>query len=484
MHAGATLSFEAIPVTAVTGCPLAVELRPAPDPWDIVRRVAYLPHLLFLDSAEKHADRGRYSYIAADGVLHTAPRRGRTQGDSSLLADVLGTGTLQSLEGVPPFQGGLAGMFGYELGRSFESIPPTCYDEFQSPNWAVACYDWVISFDHTLGRCWLVSTGWNAEGGCDPARARSRLAGVLALLRRPVHSRGSRQTSDERNGSLAASATGTVQCSPHAPRADSSRGARRVHWRPVREKEPPEHPVVSPVTPARHYPLTGFPGVFSNFTREDYEAAVARVVDYIHAGDCFQVNLSQRLLAPLREDPLELYGRLRSLNPAPFAGYFDLGDFQILSASPERFLHLSRGEVVTRPIKGTRPRSDNPRDDAALVRDLTTNPKDRAENIMIVDLLRNDLGKVCEYGTVRVPRVCEVESFRHVHHLVSEVRGRLRPGLVFFDLLAATFPGGSVTGAPRYGRWRSSRNWSRRCADRIAAAWAGSASMARPIQTS
>ena len=201
---------------------------------------------------------------------------------------------------------------------------------------------------------------------------------------------------------------------------------------------------------APQFPLPGFPGVTSNFSRADYEAAVRRVVEYIHAGDCFQVNLSQRLLAPLREHPLELYGRLRELNPAPFAAYFDLGDFQILSASPERFLRVHPdGEVETRPIKGTRPRGKTPAEDAALVRDLANSPKDRAENVMIVDLLRNDIGKVCEYGSVRVPRVCEVETFRFVHHLVSEVRGKLKPGLGSLDLLAAAFPGGSVTGAPK-----------------------------------
>ena len=175
-----------------------------------------------------------------------------------------------------------------------------------------------------------------------------------------------------------------------------------------------------------------------------------RVVEYIRAGDCFQVNLSQRLIAPIREHSLDLYGRLRQLNPAPFAAYFDTGYFQILSASPERFLRVyPDGEVETRPIKGTRPRGATVEEEAALVRDLAKSPKDRSENVMIVDLLRNDIGKVCEYGSVRVPKVCEVETFRYVHHLVSEVRGKLRPGMGPLDLLAAAFPGGSVTGAPK-----------------------------------
>jgi len=155
-------------------------------------------------------------------------------------------------------------------------------------------------------------------------------------------------------------------------------------------------------------------------------------------------------MTPMTEHPLELYGRLRQVSPAPFSCYFDAGACQIISASPERFLKVSaRGEIVTQPIKGTRPRGKTPADDAALIADLMTNPKDRAENVMIVDLLRNDIGRVAEYGSVRVPRVCELETYSYVHHLVSEVRGQLRKDKTPYDLLRAAFPGGSVTGAPK-----------------------------------
>jgi para-aminobenzoate synthetase component 1 len=401
MHGRAPLQFETIPVATPPDGPLAVELVPAPGPWEVALHLAHLPGLLFLDSAEKHPDRGRYSYISASPGFH--PRvRGSRPGQhvlAPLQAD-LDSRRLATILDLPPFQGGVAGVLGYGLGHAFEKLPHSPFDEFGFPDVATATYDWVLSFDHEQERAWLVSSGFPAREGRARA-AMNRLREVAGLLRKPFQS-----------------------------------------WGAI----PPSGP---PISLCPQYPLPGFPGVTSNFDRGGYETAVRRVVDYIHAGDCFQVNLSQRLLAPLHSHPLELYGRLRELNPAPFGGYIDLGDFQVLSASPERFLRLSRGEVETRPIKGTRPRGGTREEDAAMRRDLAANPKDRAENVMIVDLLRNDIGKVCEYGSVRVPRVCEVESFRYVHHLVSEVRGKLRDGLGFLDLLAAAFPGGSVTGAPK-----------------------------------
>ena len=295
------------------------------------------------------------------------------------------------------------------MGRAFERIKKQRTDEFAVPDLALGVYDWVISFDHLTGRAWLVSTGMVFE---DPfpgerlLRAEYVLNTVLDLLLSP---RGA-----------------------HTPRSPAS-----------------SVPPVSSLCP--QFPLPGFPGVTSNFDRAGYEAAV-------RAGR--RVRPRRRLLPgePVASGSSPRFASTRSnctagsrqLNPAPFAGYFDLGDFQILSASPERFLRVyPDGEVETRPIKGTRPRGTTPEEDAALVRDLAASPKDRAENVMIVDLLRNDLGRVCEYGSVRVPRVCEVETFRYVHHLVSEVRGKLRPGLGPLDLLAAAFPGGSVTGAPK-----------------------------------
>ena len=407
MDAGAALQFEAVPVHTPAGGPLAVELVPAPDPWAVARRLAHLPHLLFLDSADRDSPHGRYSYVAADPVSFSMTWA--ADQSRAVLAEVghaLAGCRRSTVHELPPFQGGVAGLYGYELGGAFESIPSPGRDEFRAPDVALGCYDWAVAFDHPTNRAWVVSTGAHRP----PTHwkrftAPARLRGVLGALEEP----------------------------PRPPRRPGA-------------VAPPD---VSSSELVRPHPLPGFPGVTSNFSRSGYEAAVARAVEYVHAGDVFQVNLSQRLLAPLREHPLDLYGRLRTLNPAPFAGYFDLGDFQVLSASPERFVRVRSREVDTHPIKGTRPRGRTPDEDAALLRDLVTNPKDRAENVMIVDLLRNDLGRVCEFGSVTVPRVCEVESFRYVHHLVSEVRGRLRPDCGPLDLLRAAFPGGSVTGAPK-----------------------------------
>jgi para-aminobenzoate synthetase component 1 len=189
----------------------------------------------------------------------------------------------------------------------------------------------------------------------------------------------------------------------------------------------------------------------SNFTQPGYETAVQRVIDYILAGDIFQANLSQCLQTRLPSGltGFNLYRRLRKVNPAPFAAFVRFDDIEIVSASPERFLKLQQGRIETCPIKGTRPRGATPQADQALAAELLASEKDRAENVMIVDLLRNDLSRVCRDGSVNVPRLCELETFATVFHLVSTVTGELLPGKTAVDLLRACFPGGSITGAPK-----------------------------------
>jgi para-aminobenzoate synthetase component 1 len=274
------------------------------------------------------------------------------------------------------------------------------------PDLLLGLYDWVIAWDHQTGRAWVISTGMPERGRAGAQRAakrlgrvRERVAGLPERLRRFV-----------------------AEGDP--PRAD-----RRA---------------------APSYPVPGVPGVRSNFPREGYLDAVARVIEYIRAGDIFQANLSQRLEAPLVGTPLALYARLRQRNPAPFAAFLDFGDLVVASSSPERFLRVQPdGRVETRPIKGTRPRGVGPEHDAALALALSESAKDRAENVMIVDLLRNDLSRVCRPGTVRVPELFALEHYATVHHLVSTVVGDLASGQGAVDVLRAAFPGGSITGAPK-----------------------------------
>ena len=189
--------------------------------------------------------------------------------------------------------------------------------------------------------------------------------------------------------------------------------------------------------------------VTSNMDAAGYRSRFARVQAYIQAGDCYQVNLAQRFSASAEGDPWNAYRQLREIGPAPFASYLNTPSGQVLSASPERFLSVRRGRVETRPIKGTRPRDANPVKDQANADELASSLKDRAENLMIVDLLRNDIGKNCAIGSVRADRLFALESFANVHHLVSTVTGRLAPGHDAIDLLRGCFPGGSITGAPK-----------------------------------
>ncbi len=189
----------------------------------------------------------------------------------------------------------------------------------------------------------------------------------------------------------------------------------------------------------------------SNFTKAEYESAIARTVEYILSGDIFQANITQMFEAaiPPGFDPLAFYRVLRLKNPATFAAFMDFGDIQIASSSPERLLRHDGTTIEARPIKGTRRRDADPSRDAALIAELTSSRKDRAENVMIVDLLRNDLSRVSKPGTVKVPVLCGLESYANVHHLVSVITSELRDGLGIGDVIGATFPGGSITGAPK-----------------------------------
>ncbi len=381
--------------------PLVEELNPAPDVVAAVRALESLPKCLLLDSTLFREPVGRYSFLMADPIESwtlISPEFGSDpfSGLQAALPQSTASATL------PPFQGGIAGLLGYELGRCFERIPAAPGDEFQLPVMAAGLYDWVIAWDHREHRAWLISNGWPET---NPERKRQRAGERAKSVRRLLSEPSLKQRSTE-----------------YTP--------KELHLSP-------------------QFPITGPQGLTSNFSREGYLAAVQKVIDYIRAGDIFQANLTQRLLFPSHVDSISLFEHLRKVNPAPFAGLMRWDDWAVVSASPERFLRLDGDEVETRPIKGTRRRKQGPEADLFTRDELRESEKDQAENVMIVDLLRNDLSRVCEAGTIRVPQLCGVETYETVQHLVSEVRGRLKSGKSIWDLFRATFPGGSITGAPK-----------------------------------
>ena len=370
------------------------------SPHEVFHDLASEAFALFLDSAtagpgKKPVLHGRWSFIAVSPFDTLNWKHGDTGKPFDLLKDALAALPLvETGEDIPPFAGGAAGFFGYGLGRTLERLPPEeppfAVDDQHLPDMAIGLYDLVLAFDMTERRALIVSTGLPEH---DPERRHERARMRAGALR-------------QRLASLK-----------------------------------PEAALTRPAALA----------LSSNFTREAYERAVARVIGYIHAGDIFQANISQRFEAELDEAdrPYALYLRLRKASPAPFASFFNFGEGALLSSSPERFLLCRDGEVETKPIKGTRKRGATRAEDEALARELLASEKDRAENVMIVDLLRNDISRVCEDSSVVVEKLCELESFANVHHLVSTVRGKLRLGKSAADLLAACFPGGSVTGAPK-----------------------------------
>jgi len=360
------------------------------DPVAAADALRDMPFLTLLDSAAAGERLGRYSFVAADPFARFEFPKAPPDWAARLKALLAGF-RMAALPGLPPFQGGAAGLFSYDLGRSLERLPKPAFDPLAFPDLSLGIYDVTIGFDLHARRAFIISTGFpETEPGQRERRAAERAQSFEARLR-------------------------------------------------------------SAPDPSRHAGPASLDGWASNFTRASYERAVQQVIERILAGDIFQANLAQRFEAPVPPgfDHFGFYRRLRKLNPAPFSAYLDRGDFIIASASPERFLKTEGEHVETRPIKGTRARCADGLLDSLQSRALTESRKDHAENVMIVDLLRNDLSKVCVPGTVQVPQLCSLESFASVHHLVSTVTGRLAVGHGPVDILAAAFPGGSVTGAPK-----------------------------------
>jgi para-aminobenzoate synthetase component 1 len=293
--------------------------------------------------------------------------------------------------------GGCFGYWGYDLKNFVEPrLARRAINDLELPDCQVGFYDSVVVFDHHLGKTWIVATGLNLNGSRETRLAEDRLAWWRQLL-----------SAEPKPGLSTARSTG----SGRAP-------GRAVGWT-------------------------------STMTSSEFVGAVQAAQRYIRAGDIYQVNLAHRLAAPAACSGWEFYQRLSHVSPAPYSAFLDAGDFQLASSSPEMFLRLSGRHIVTRPIKGTRPRGNEPMRDAQLGYELQSSPKELAELLMITDLLRNDLGRVCEYGSVQVPELVRLERFPQVQHLVSTVEGRLWPDTTHLSALAHCFPGGSITGAPK-----------------------------------
>lgn len=371
------------------------------------QRLSSLPHVVFFDSAQRDQEVGRYSFVAAD-PYHWLERP--ADGSKALAVAERAWQACQCKPhpGLPPFQGGLAGLWGYELARSLEKLPAALIDDLPMPALAVGCYDTVVAFDHWQSSAWIVSQGFPET---DPQARRQRAANRLQMFRKHL-----------------------LSATPN-------------HDPPWVAKPIGHSCLLAKSWDAKQH--TGSAGITSNMSDTDYRAMVARAIDYIHAGDLFQVNLSQRLVCRPNASSLDLYLRLRQCNPAPYAAFLDLGTAQVCSASPECFLTVRDRQVETRPIKGTRGRSPSPEADLFAGDALQQSEKDRAENVMIVDLMRNDLSRVCTPESVYVAKLCQLETFAYVKHLVSVVRGTLDDAVSPIDLLRACFPGGSITGAPK-----------------------------------
>jgi para-aminobenzoate synthetase component 1 len=388
---------------------MIVEEIPNPPPPEALARALRDRHGFFhLDSSRPEEDSGRaFSYLGFEPFLTWRAKGDQITVETGGTRETVRAEPLAHLRGLMgrhrgaaadtgdiQWGGGAVGFFGHEFGARAAGVEPSAPDEPELPDAQFGLHDGFIACDRTAGKTYLVA---------NPAAGREA-GGILARLREAV---------GEAEG-----------------RRDVGRNRRRVGDNVPHLKERAE-----PV---------------SNMTRADYLGRVARIKDYLAAGDIYQVNLAQRFEATTAEHPLAIYERLRALSPAPFGAYLELGGWQILSSSPELFLRVdAAGGARTRPIKGTRPRGRSPAEDQDLAAELVASAKDQAELLMIVDLERNDLGRVCRTGSVRVEERQRLETHPTVFHLVATVSGRLAPEHDLYDALRSMLPGGSISGVPK-----------------------------------
>ncbi|MFH1897938.1 MAG: aminodeoxychorismate synthase component I [Candidatus Desantisbacteria bacterium] len=391
-----------------------IENIPFIDPARVFPIFKDYKYSFFLDSGMSKYGLGQYSFLGFDPFLifkskgenveidsrmgNTCDRPIQFHGDPfAILRQTIDQYKLPILPDLPSFLGGGVGYFSYEMKNLIEKLPAKAMDDIDIPDCIVCLYDVILIFDHKQGQAYIASSGFpEHDNNLRHKRAINRIKWVKDCLQDMIPT----QIQDRWTGT-------------------------------------------SPV------PTHSNKSITSNLTHEEYIQAVIKAKEYIAAGDIYQVNLSQRLMTNITVPPFELYQQLRRINPAPFGSYLDFGEVVIAGSSPERFLQVEGKMVETRPIKGTRPRGGNRIEDKRLGQELLLSEKDRAELMMIVDLLRNDLGRVCKYGSVVVKNIRRLEAYPTVFHTVATICGELSSDHDRFDLLKACFPGGSITGAPK-----------------------------------
>jgi para-aminobenzoate synthetase component 1 len=425
--------------------PLIQEIPTAHTPESLAEQLRGLPGMVLLRSGTFDSPQARYSFVAARPFLtfrsfgsrceisrtQTLDARPHLQfGNPWRILDAL-LARCELLDEIDlPFPlGGCFGYWGYDLKNFVEpKLPRRAVNDLELPDCHAGFYDSLVVFDHHLGKTFVVSTGFAADGSRSEKRAKEQLEFWQTHLGKTL--------------------TRALSLSERARENNSSAGESA--------SDPQSRSDLRKLLPLLGERAGVRAGVISNFSKAEFLAAVERAQRYIRAGDIYQVNLSQRLAARCDYSGWELFQRLGAVSPAPFSAFMDCDvgrrhcRFQIASSSPELFLRLSGPHIQTRPIKGTRPRDADPTRDAQLAYELQTSAKELAELVMITDLLRNDLGKVCEFGSVQTPELARLERFAQVQHLVSTVEGRLRAGVTHLAALASCFPGGSITGAPKF----------------------------------
>ena len=384
-----------------------------PAPAELLNILAPYPYTFFLDSALKDKKLGRFSFLGCDPFLVFKSKGGSVRLEWAdgkeesfkanpflALKDIFKRYRIEKPDGNLPFTSGGVGYFSYDLKNFIEELPDIAERDLDMPDCVMGFYDVVIIYDNLKDAAYIASSGLPYSGSGLARRQTERLNEFKDRIR--------------------------IQL-PKKSRMYNCRAGLNLPYNGI-----------AVTTKAR-----------SNFSKRGYIDAVEKAKEYIRKGDIYQVNLSQRFHAPLELEPSRLYSKLRMISPAPFASYLGFEDTAILSSSPERFL-LKRGDYIeTRPIKGTRPRGKSAKEDLILERELKNSAKDNAEHIMIVDLERNDLGRICDYGSVMPTESAVIERYANVLHLVSTVSGKLRKETGPIDCLMAAFPGGSITGAPK-----------------------------------